>query len=267
MKYLSRTVGCLAVLCSLCVFLHAAESESVPGAGMWRRAAGAHACEVACQQQLLSSLQRLTGWQGLHFNEAGKLVVDDLRQYAQGSAEARQLFQRVWQTPDVYWIEDHSRSASVNFGQLNEGLVYDDVINARQCIVWQVRLDFADFAKLQASRAVRSTFDAGFTFMHELLHGLGHQDAHSFEEVGECEEVVNRIRRELALPTRAHYFAEAFNLARGFPSAKLLFKRATPAGKECKEWLFFIPGDQTLTASSSTTTAAAVAARTAVRQR
>lgn len=127
--------------------------------------------------------------------------------------------------------------------------------------MWRVRLDFADFRHLQSPRAIKATFDAGFTFLHELLHGLGYQDTHSFEAVGECEKTINEIRRELGLPVRARYFAEAFSPARNLVSAKLLFQRTMPQGKTRNEWLFFLPGSKTITEEPSGMTAAVTARR------
>src|SRR5215813_8131589 len=88
---------------------------------------------------------------------------------------------------------------SVNFGQLNEGLRYEDAITGLRLMVWRVRLDFDDFREMQASREVRDSFDAGFTALHEMLHGLGYKDAANVYELGECEETLNRARGELGL--------------------------------------------------------------------
>jgi hypothetical protein len=267
MKYLSRTVLCVLVFCCLIHEIKARDGERVPPAGLWCKQVGSNACKEDCQDQLKQSLQKLTGWQSLSFTAEGQLIVAEPAKFVQGSESARQLFQSVWQTGDVYWIEDHSRSQSVNFGQLNEGLSYEDMILGRRCTVWSVRLDFKDFNDCQASRVVRATFDPGFTFMHELLHGLGHEDAHSFEEVGECEEVINRIREELSLPVRAQYFADSFTQARGFVSAKIMFKRQTSEGKERSEWLYFRPGANTLIEDLGSIAADAVSLRNQVKRK
>ena len=195
------------------------------------------------------------------------MVIPAPEQCEQGSAAARRIIEAVGQRPDVFWIENHARSERVNFGQLNEGLDYEDLQSGRRCTVWQVRLDLADFAALQAPRSVRSAFEVGFIFLHELLHGLGYQDAHSWEAVGECEETINRIRGELGLPIREHYFAESFELARGFVSAKLLFKRFTPKGKARTEWLFFKPGTETYVEARGPQANDARSTQAAVRQR
>jgi len=48
---------------------------------------------------------------------------------------------------------------SVNFGQLNEGLRYEDAITGLRLMVWRVRLDFDDFREMQASREVQASFE------------------------------------------------------------------------------------------------------------
>jgi len=117
---------------------------------------------------------------------------------------------------------------SVNFGQLNEGLRYEDAITGLRLMVWRVRLDFDDFREMQASREVQASFDVGFTTLHELLHGLGYKDATKVDELGECEERLNRSREELGLPTRDQYFGDALRLAQHFVSVRLRFRSNAP---------------------------------------
>ncbi len=261
MQYYLRAITLVIVMSYLCLEVSAMKQESLPPAGLWRQATGKHACQQDCQQRLVQDLARLTGWQSWQFTEAGQLIVSEPSLFVEGSATARQWFEQVWQRPDVFFIEDHSGSNAVNFGQLNEGLTYSDDQTGRRCSVWRVRLDFEDFRKLQAPRVVKATFDAGFTFLHELLHGLGYRDAHSFDDVGQCEAVVNDARRELGLPVRARYFAETLTPMRYALAARLLFHRVTPQGKTRNEWLFFIPGCETISDLPTETTAAVTTRR------
>lgn len=77
---------------------------------------------------------------------------------------------------------------------------------------------------MQASREVRHSFNAGFTFLHELLHGLGHRDADQLQELGECEEIVNQARTELHLPTRDQYFAAQIKITGNHYTVRLRFR-------------------------------------------
>ena len=81
---------------------------------------------------------------------------------------------------------------------------------------------------MQASREVQASFDVGFTTLHELLHGLGYKDATKVDELGECEERLNRSREELGLPTRDQYFGDALRLAQHFVSVRLRFRSNAP---------------------------------------
>jgi hypothetical protein len=108
-----------------------------------------------------------------------------------------------------------------------------------------VRLDFEDFREMEASREVRDSFDAGFTMLHELLHGLGYKDAARVDELGECEETLNLARAELWLPLRDQYFGDELRVARQFISVRLRFRSynsrvsAGPA-RERTQYLFFM---------------------------
>jgi hypothetical protein len=126
-------------------------------------------------------------------------------------------------------------------------ILYEDASTGLRLLVWRVRLDFRDFREMQASREVRNSFDVGFTMLHELLHGLGYKDAASLEEVGECEEMLNRARAELGLPLRDQYYGETLRIAPTVLSVRLRFRAgarsATPAGQRVRRrtsYLFFL---------------------------
>src|SRR5215468_6136891 len=172
--------------------------------GVWLSGELGYRLTGAHVEELTQSLRRITGLKELHFERDGSLAIGTAQ--PEGSATARQILSRALNSGYVFIIEDHSNSPSVNFGQLNEGLRYEDAITGLRLMVWRVRLDFDDFREMRASREVRDSFDAGFTTLHELLHGLGCKDATSVDELGECEEALNRARAELGLPLRDQYF-------------------------------------------------------------
>jgi hypothetical protein len=103
---------------------------------------------------------------------------------------------------------------------------------------------------MQASREVRESFDVGFTALHELLHGLGYKDASGVDELGECEEMLNHARGELALPLRDQYFGDELRMARHFISIRLRFRTAKTqsSARPRTQYLFFMvynePGKQ-----------------------
>jgi hypothetical protein len=194
---------------------------------------------------LTQSLRRITGLRELNFAENGALVEGPASSETEGSTTARQILDCSLDSGNVFVIEDHSDSPSVNFGQLDEGLRYEDAMIGVRLMIWRVRLDFNDFRAMQASREVRASFDVGFTMLHELSHGLGYKDAATVDELGECEELINQARTELSLPLREQYFGDALPIGRNFVSIRLRFRNksrgvSTTAPRNRTQYLFFL---------------------------
>lgn len=211
--------------------------------GVWLSGEAEYKPTGARVEELTRSLRRITGFSDLHFAKDGSLVIGAAQ--SEGSATARRILSCSLRSGSVFIIEDHSGSPSVNFGQLNEGLRYEDAMTGLRLAVWRVRLDFDDFHEMQASREVRESFDAGFTTLHELSHGLGYKDATRVGELGECEEMLNRARAELGLPLRDQYFGDELRLARHFVSVRLRFRSdkapvSTGAARARTQYLFFM---------------------------
>lgn len=224
-RSVSFTAGSLACLFLLTgIAFSQSAFPKIPG--VWLSGEAGYRPAGARVEELTQSLRRITGLNELHFEKDGSLVTG-LAESA-GSATARQILSRSLNSGFVFIIEDHSGSPSVNFGQLNEGLRYEDAINGLRLMVWRVRLDFTDFREMQASREVQASFDVGFTTLHELLHGLGYKDATKADELGACEETLNRSRSELDLPMRDQYFGDALRIARHFISVRLRFRSDQP---------------------------------------
>jgi len=224
-RSVSFVVGALAVLLLLTGI--AFPQPAFPKTpGVWLSGEPGYQPTGAHVEELTQSLRRITGFSELHFAKNGSLVIGPAQ--SEGSMTARQILASSLNSGFVFNIEDHSDSPSVNFGQLDEGLRHEDAITGLRLTVWRVRLDFDDFGKMQASREVRASFDVGFTTLHELLHGLGYKDATKVDELGACEEKLNRSRAELGLPTRDQYFGDTLRLARHFVSVRLRFRSYAP---------------------------------------
>ncbi|MFN0108013.1 MAG: hypothetical protein ACKVZH_04095 [Blastocatellia bacterium] len=209
----------------------------IKGAGIWRSEESGHKLTESHEQQLLQNLKRITGLSELRFSENGQFQFGAATGSDGGSATARQVLQRAIDSGFVFLIEDHNESPTVNFGQMDEGTLYEDESTKRRFLAWRIRLDFDDFRKIGASREVRESFSIGFTFLHELLHGLGHRDAQAIEEIGECEELVNKVRLELELPTRDQYFAEQLRITGNYFTLRLRFRSHS---RQKKQYLFFL---------------------------
>ena len=219
---------------------NSAMAMDVKGPGVWLSNEKQLALSKSQKEQLRQNLQQITGLTELQFLENGQLQLGSVSESSEsgdGSAAARQILQRAIDSGYVFFIEDHSDSPDVNFGQLDEGTLYEDESASRKFLIWRVRLDFDDFRKMSAPRQVRESFSVGFTVLHELLHGLGHRDAQILTEVGECEEQVNKARLELSLPTRDQYFAAQQKITGNFFTYRLKFRDHS---RRRDEYLFFM---------------------------
>ncbi len=173
--------------------------------GIWLSREANHKLTSEQEQLLIASLRRITGLQQLAFTSNGALNLGEPTSYTKGSQTARAILQQTLASGSMFILENHSNSQTVNFGQLDEGLHYENTVTLQKFMIWCVRIDFDDFRTMQTSAEVREAFDSGFTLLHELLHALGHKDPANVGEIGECEEIINQMRTELRLPTREHY--------------------------------------------------------------
>ena len=221
----------------------AATLVELPGtSGVWCERRSGYAITKEHEIRLTQSLRRVTGFAELHFASDGSLSLGDAPAAEGGSSEARLILMRAVCAGGIFVIEDYSGSGSVNFGQAAQEHVYE-TRGGRGSEVWRLRLDFEDFRQMQASSEVRAAFDEGFTLLHELLHGLGYKDAVRAPELGECEEVVNRMRSELGLPLRDQYFGETWRITQKLTSVRLRFRSRTRAGSAARgesQYLFFL---------------------------
>ncbi|MBP6820341.1 MAG: hypothetical protein KA368_02300 [Acidobacteria bacterium] len=213
------------------------------GAGVWLSQEKNHLLSTAHEEELLQSLRKITGLCELRFTENGSLNLGDTSDQSDGSLIARSILRRALESGYVFVVEDHSDSTDVNFGQMDEGTNYEEATSQRRFLIWKIRLDFDDFRKMAASRGVRESFNIGFTFLHELLHGLGHKDAEQIQELGECEELINQARLELSLPTRDQYFGVQVKITERFFTVRLKFR---DHARRRDEYMFFMapPGSQ-----------------------
>jgi hypothetical protein len=156
-------------------------------------------------------LRELTGWHSLTFNEDGFLVCPEPQTISGGSAAARKLLGAALFGDQAIDLESHPRSAAVKFARLAKGTVYVSYDKSLTITGYPIQIDFNDFRLLQGEAPALAAFDPGIALFHELAHGVwGLPDARSEEdEPGACENYVNLIRRELHLPERQHYEANA----------------------------------------------------------
>jgi hypothetical protein len=158
---------------------------------------------------VLKSLQEKTGYAEMSFDENGFLRLGDREKFNGGSETARALFETVADSNKSIDLQNHTHSPTVAFARLERATVYQSRATGKTIDVYPLQIDFSDFSKLRGDKRVIAAFDIGFVIMHELGHAiLGLRDpASEVEGAGECEDYINRIRRELNLPERQNYIA------------------------------------------------------------
>jgi len=195
-------------------------------------------------ETLLISLREKTGLPGLEFDEDGFLRLNDAKLTAGGSQAARDLLFAAMNGDVAFDLEDHSRSIEIAFARCGSPISYQSRASGAQIEVIPLELDFVDFDRLRGDRQVLASFDLGIVILHELAHAaLRLNDARTLDEgPGDCENYINKIRRDLDLPERQQYFARLIERSTGSTSgamskiAELLFQKSkTVDGREKKE--------------------------------
>jgi len=197
-----------------------------------RNSVGARRLAPKQLEKLLQSLREKAGFLEMRFDELGFLRLGDRAKIAGGSATARDLLIAAVDRARAIDLELHDHSLAVAFARLAKPLVYLNHTTGLEIEVYPIEIDFSDFSHLRGDKTVLGAFDIGFVVLHELAHAaLGLRD--SLDETtgpGECEDYINRIRRELGFPERQNYAARVRvnrNLLsdKTAPQAELLFAR------------------------------------------
>jgi hypothetical protein len=195
----------------------------------------------ARRQQLAEQLRAITGWPGLHFDHEGFLRFGD-EQPVGGSQTARELLAAAQAGKNLIIIEDASGSAEVVFCRVVEGRWKNGAEGKPAAFVLQI--DFADFSQVMGDREARAAFNAGWGLLHEIDHVVHDSvDPEGPGAAGECEQLVNRMRRECGLAERADYFYTPVPGAQDgdFKTryVRLAFEREQPQSRRRRYWLFW----------------------------
>lgn len=123
-----------------------------------------------------------------------------------GSKSARDLLMKVLWGDDVVVLEDVSRSSAVAFAQVTRGRWRHETTDSPSAFV--VQIDFGDFEHILGDKRALESFNLGWALLHEFDHIVNaSEDATLNAALGECEDHINRMRRECNLPERADYFS------------------------------------------------------------
>jgi hypothetical protein len=154
--------------------------------------------------ELRDKLRAITGWTDLDFDQQGVLRTG-ARSAPGGSKGARTLLANAISGRNVIVVEDASRRTDVVFCKVVAASWTQNALSKPPAFV--VMIDFEDFQQLLGDRAARDAFDVAWGFLHELQHvNANSADSKLLGEVGECENHINAMRRELNLPERAEYY-------------------------------------------------------------
>lgn len=157
----------------------------------------------ARRQEVAARLREITDWNGLHFDTDGALRFGEA-QGATGSQTARELLAKAARGHLLILLEDASGSAEVVFSRVVEGRWTKDAEAKPRVLIVQV--DFSDFTRVKGDRDALASFNVGWAVLHEISHAVNDStDTERAGEVGECETLVNQMRRECGLAERAEY--------------------------------------------------------------
>ena len=236
-KFPARACFCaiaIAAFCALFPSLIAASGDPFRYRGGLRNSPENRKLKPKQLDAVLNSLRGKAGFLEMRFDENGFLTLGDRTKFIGGSASARALLTAAVEMTHAVDLECHNHSSQVAFGRLATPIAYQRLSTGTKIDVYPLEIDFSDLVQLRGDRVALAAFDLGFVILHELGHAaLGLRDASGDAAgLGECEEFINRIRRELGLPERQTYMAQVSAVPASTTAqlstrqAKLIFARA-----------------------------------------
>lgn len=174
-------------------------------------AAGQDESKVICREtfaqarrdDIAESLREITGWSDLKFDRQN--LHQGTHEPVGGSQSARELLTKIIFGNKLVVLEDTSGRSDVVFSRVVPGLWKRDAGDRPPGFV--VQIDFSDFSHVTGNSQALKAFNVGWVLLHEFDHIINDSsDPTSPTEAGECEDHVNRMRRERNLPQRADYF-------------------------------------------------------------
>lgn len=226
---------CLSTAFLLCAMTHVVAQQETSNILLRENVTPSH------RQELTEKLRRITGWTKLSFDDNGALRTNG--QPEGGSESARALVLRAIAGSRVIVVENASNRDDVAFGSVTRGQWLRNVDYRPEAYV--LMIDFADFRQLMGDKRAREAFDAGWAMLHELDHAVNDsKDSNEIGEVGQCEEHINSMRRELGLPVRTEYFHTLLltgNESWNFPTrlVRLAFEQSDVVSKRKRYWLMW----------------------------
>jgi hypothetical protein len=199
-----------AAVCAMFPQTRAATDDPSRYRGGLRNSPGERRLNAKQLDAVLASLRDKTGLLEMRFDEGGFLTLGDRTKFSGGSTGARALVEAATAMAHVVELESHMYSSQIAFARLAKPTAYQRYLSGAKIDVVPLEIDFSDLSNLRGDRQALAAFDLGFVILHELGHtAFGLSDAAGDPHgLGECEALINRIRRELNLPERQTYVAQ-----------------------------------------------------------
>ena len=153
------------------------------------------------REELTRRLRTITGWSQLDFDNDGAMTIGDAGP-REGSATARALINKAFAGQRIVLFEDASSRKDVVFCRVVSGALDQAPFSD----VYVVLIDFADFRQVTGDKQALAAFDVGWAVLHEIDHVVEDSQDPREDVAGDCEDHINRMRRELRLPVRNSYF-------------------------------------------------------------
>ncbi|MGH9962344.1 MAG: hypothetical protein ACREBC_35375 [Pyrinomonadaceae bacterium] len=175
-------------------------------------AAGQVESKVICREslsqahrnELSEKLREITGWSDLRFDQ--KALHQGSEDPVDGSKSARELIAKIVSGANIVVLEDTSDRSDIVFSRVVPGRWRNDTGDGPPSFL--VQIDFDDFSHVIGDAQTLKAFNVGWVVLHEFDHIVNEsQDPTSLREAGECEDHVNRMRRERNLPERTDYYS------------------------------------------------------------
>jgi len=256
-KFCGRVLFAIATLCAMSSLAGAAADASMRFHTGLRNNDGARRLREKQLQTALESLRHKTGFLDMRFDDAGYLTLGDRNRVAGGSGVARELLVSAVDGDKIFELEAHDSSPSLAFARLTVATIYTKYGAGARVVGLAIQLDFADFDILRGEREALMAFDIGFAILHELAHGvLGLKDDIATKRLGECDEHINLIRRDLGLPERRYYLPEiSLPLPPLVEEAELIFALVSWKDGREKTKVFYLRWDAKSVAARESQTA------------
>ncbi len=193
------------------------------------------------RNELVKHLRKITGWSDLHFDR-GRLRTGTIEPFS-GSNTARQLVKNAISGTATVRLDNAGSSSDVVFARVVE--VKSDQAGTLSSPTFIVQIDFSDFEHVMGDDKALEAFNAGWVLLHEFDHIVNDsEDAASLVNAGDCEDHINRMRRECDLPVRTLYYATFLPVAEDTSFitrwVRLAFDREKQKpGTKKRYWLFW----------------------------